>query len=169
MLVGTCSNRNFSHLHLSEQFSKTTSSHRWGLIQGSSQSKTFQNKTHKHKQFKNEQVPKSPWKTMDRKGANTFPFYNLPPVLRNISKKVFSVLFPFPLLDEIKVGGDSCLPRHFVNTKRKTSINSRFFHRIIELETLLGKYYKSGVTLGFRSHLFSYIVWLVCFTLWFFV
>ena len=26
------------------------------------------------KQFKNEQVPKSPWKTTDRKGANTFPF-----------------------------------------------------------------------------------------------
>ena len=56
---------------------------------------------------------------MDRKGANTFPFYNLPPVLRNISKKVFSVLFPFPLLDEIKVGGDSCLPRHFANKKHK--------------------------------------------------
>ena len=24
-------------------------------------------------------VTKSPWKTMDEKGANTFPFHNLPP------------------------------------------------------------------------------------------
>ena len=64
-------------------------------------------------------VPKSLWITTNRKGANTFPFYNLPPVLRNISKKVFSVIFPFPLLDKIKVGGDSCLPRHFANKNAK--------------------------------------------------
>ena len=77
---------------------------------------------------------------MDEKGASTFPFYNLPPVLRNISKEVFSVLFPFPLLDKMKVDGDSCLSRHFANKKRKTQtkINSRFCHRITELETLLG-------------------------------
>ena len=31
---------------------------------------------------------------------------------------IFSVLFPFQL-DEIKVDGDSCLPWHFANTKRK--------------------------------------------------
>ena len=47
--------------------------------------------------------------------------------------------FPFRL-DEIKVDGDSYLPRHFANTKRKTqtSINSRFYHYITELATLLG-------------------------------
>ena len=42
-----------------------------------------------HKKFKNEQVPKSPWKTLDRKGANTFPFYNLPLVLRISRKRIF--------------------------------------------------------------------------------
>ena len=26
-----------------------------------------------------QKVTKSPWKTMDEKGANTFPFHNLPP------------------------------------------------------------------------------------------
>ena len=35
-----------------------------------------------------------------------------PPYSETFSKKVFSVLFPLPLLDEIKVGGDSCLPQH---------------------------------------------------------
>ena len=47
-----------------------------------------------------EHVPKSPWITTERNGANTFPFYNLPPVLKNILEKGFSVLFPF--LDWIK-------------------------------------------------------------------
>ena len=28
------------------------------------------------------QVTKGPWKTMDEKGANTFPFHNLPPELK---------------------------------------------------------------------------------------
>ena len=59
------------------------------------------------------------------------------PLLRKLSKKVFSVLFPFPLLDEIKVSGDSCLP-HICEHKIQTSKNSRFCHRITELETLLG-------------------------------
>ena len=30
---------------------------------------------------------------MDRKGGNTFPFYNLPPELKKTSLKVFPVLF----------------------------------------------------------------------------
>ena len=52
-------------------------------------------KTHSwkaNKQFwkHNEQVSKSPWITMDRKGANTFPFYNLPPEPRtNLYKEFF--------------------------------------------------------------------------------
>ena len=68
---------------------------------------------------------------MDRKGANTFPFYNLPPEPRNISKKEFFCAFFLSLLDKIKVGGDSCLPRHFAktNAKRKPAFqkNSQFF------------------------------------------
>ena len=56
---------------------------------------------------------------------------NLPPVLRNISKKEFSCAFFLSLLDKIKVGGDSCLSRNFANKKHKmqTSIpkNSQFF------------------------------------------
>ena len=34
-------------------------------------------------------------------------------------KRFFSIIFPFPLLDKIKVSGDSCLPRHFANTNAK--------------------------------------------------
>ena len=33
---------------------------------------------------------------MDEKGANTFPFHNLPPELKKTSLKVFPVLFTFP-------------------------------------------------------------------------
>ena len=84
---------------------------------------------------------------MDRKGANTFHFYNLPPVLRNISKKEFFCAFFLSLLDKIKVDGDSCLLQHFANCKTQTS---KFLneigkprpgsgYRITELETLLGK------------------------------
>ena len=54
---------------------------------------------------------------MDRKGTNTFPLYNLPPT-QNLEKGFFLYFFPFRL-DEIKVGGNSCLLRHFANTKRK--------------------------------------------------
>ena len=56
---------------------------------------------------------------MDRNGANPFPFYNLSPVLRNISKNEFFCAFFLSLLDKIKVDGDSCLPRHFANTNAK--------------------------------------------------
>ena len=51
---------------------------------------------------------------MDRKGANTFPFYNLPPALKISKKGIFLCFFPFQL-DKIKVSGDSYLPRHFAN------------------------------------------------------
>ena len=44
---------------------------------------------------------------MDGKGTNTFPFYNLPPVLRNILEKGFFYSFSFSLLDKIKFGVDS--------------------------------------------------------------
>ena len=73
----------------------------------------FQTHKHKEKQFWKhfEQVPKSPWITTDRKGANNFPFYNLPPVLK-ISKKEFFCAFVLSMLEKIKDGSDSCLPRH---------------------------------------------------------
>ena len=47
---------------------------------------------------------------MDEKGANTFPFHNLPPELKKISK-VFPILFTISLLDKRKVGGDSFYPQ----------------------------------------------------------
>ena len=42
------------------------------------------------------QVTKSPWKTMDEKGASTFPFHNLPPELKKISQRSFLFFPPFP-------------------------------------------------------------------------
>ena len=53
------------------------------------------------------QVTKRPWKTMDEKGASTFPFHNLPPEPKNNLKGLSCAFLPF-LLDKIKVGGDSC-------------------------------------------------------------
>ena len=64
----------------------------------------------------NEQVSKSPWITMDRKGANTFPFYNLPPEPRSISLRNFSVLLSFPF-GENKRRWRLLLPRHFANQR----------------------------------------------------
>ena len=57
---------------------------------------------HHFKQLKTQgkwskQVTKSPWITMDRKGANTFPFYNLLPEPKKTSQKVFAVLFNLSL------------------------------------------------------------------------
>ena len=42
---------------------------------------------------------------MDEKGANTFPFHNLPPEPEKISKGLSCAFLPF-LLDKRKVGGD---------------------------------------------------------------
>ena len=55
------------------------------------------------------QVPKSPWITTDRKGANTFPFYNLPLEPEKYLEKGIFCAFFLSLLDKIKFGGDSCL------------------------------------------------------------
>ena len=74
----------------------------------------FQNHTLKHhfkqleKQSKwSKTSNKSPWKTMDEKGNNTFPFHNLPPEPKNNIKGLSCAFLPF-LLDKRKVGGDSC-------------------------------------------------------------
>ena len=56
---------------------------------------------------------------MDRKGANTFPFYNLPLEPREISKKEFCCAFVLSILENIKDGGDSCLLRHFAKPALK--------------------------------------------------
>ena len=40
-------------------------------------------------------VTKSPWKTMDKKGANTFPFHNLPPEPKKNLKGLSCAFSPF--------------------------------------------------------------------------
>ena len=103
----------FSHL---QTFQNTFQKHFITLLRTDTRVIIKQKNFSKHKNtkaiFKNEHVPKSPQITKDRKGANTFHFYNLPPVLIISRKNVISVLFPFPRLDEIKVGGDSCNRLH---------------------------------------------------------
>ena len=89
MLVGTFSSQTFHTYTFQTNFVTPLRTDTRVIMK----SKCFKTK-HIHKKFlKDEQVPKSPWKTIDRKIANTFPFYNVPPVLRNISKKDFAVLF----------------------------------------------------------------------------
>ena len=99
---------------------------------------------------------------MDEKGANTFPFHNLPPEPKIFSKKVFPVLLYLSLiLDKIKVGGDSCLPQHcFAKSKLKSS---QFLHRGYRTGDSAGDFKinflnKRGVTLEFRSLLITLLV-----------
>ena len=81
---------------------------------------------------------------MDRKGSNIFPFYNLPPESERHLEKEFCCAFVLSLLEKIKDGGDSCLPRHFTKRKREPAFqNSQFsFPPITELATLLGNSHK---------------------------
>ena len=86
------------------------------------------------------QVTKSPWITMDRKDANTFPFYNLPPVLRISRKSIFYVLFSFPIgwnKSRWRLLLTVTFCKHKMQNANQHS-NSRFCHRITELATLLG-------------------------------
>ena len=59
--------------------------------------------THHFQAIKNQgkwsknQVTKSPWITMDEKGANTFPFHNLPPEPTKHLKRFFLCFLTFPL------------------------------------------------------------------------
>ena len=80
----------------------------------------------------NEQVSKSPWITMDRKGANTFPFYKSTARTERHLEKEFCCAFVLSMLENIKDGGDSCLPRYFAekNAKCKPVLNNQFCHRI---------------------------------------
>ena len=86
----------------------------------------------KHKAFQNELEIKSLWITTDEKGANTFPFHNLPPKLKKILKSSFMFFSPFPLLDKIKDGGDSCF-RDISRTSFKT-VSSRSEERRVGKE-----------------------------------
>src|SRR3954466_3426766 len=86
----------------------------------------------------------------------TFPLHKLPPELRFLQRS-FLFFLPFQL-DKIKVGGDSCLPRHF---------DKKSVHRITELATLLGiisikrGYLKS---LGFTLNVFYCLLCLFYFS-----
>ena len=103
-------------------------------------------KTHSWKANKpfwkhNEQVSKSPWITMDRKGANTFPFYKSTSRTEKLSHKEFCCAFVLSMLEKIKDGGDSCF-RDISRTSVKQSVPDP---PITELATLLGKILKWGV------------------------
>ena len=109
----------FSHRHIFKSFQSNFSN---TLIQESNWNfqrnflKPTVEKQTNHLWKHNEQVSKSPWITMDRKGANTFPFYNLPPEPRAISIRNFSVLLTFPF-GENKRRWRLLLPRHFANQR----------------------------------------------------
>ena len=72
---------------------------------------------------------------MDRKGANTFPFYKSTSRTEKLSHKEFCYAFVLSMLEKIKDGGDSCLPRHFAKPAKKQAVLNP---PITELATLLG-------------------------------
>ena len=127
---------------------------RWPLFKIFSKPHTKHHFKQLEKQSKwSKQVTKSPWISMDEKGACTFPFHNLPPEPKKTSQRSFLCFLTFPL-DKIKSQWRLLLNRNICKHKRKTS--SQFSHRITELATLLGKIIKWGY-LRARSHLFAYI------------
>ena len=123
---------NFSkdvHLCIHPNMDNYKGCHHIGLF-----SKTFSNPHTKHhfKQLKikaslSKQVTKSPWITMDRKGANTFPFYNLLPEPKKTAQRSFLFFLTFPL-DKIKSRWRLLLNRNICRHKHK--IPSQLSHRI---------------------------------------
>ena len=89
----------------------------------------FQNtfKNHTKHNFKQKQViyqvTKSPWKTIDKKGANTFPFHNLPSELKKQSQRSFLCFFTFPFW--IKEKSMATLAnRNICNQTQNTQVSS---------------------------------------------
>ena len=80
--------------------------------------KIFSNTYTKHFQKKSELAIKSPYITTYEKGANTFPFHNLPPELKKNSQRSFLFFSTFPLLDKRKVSGDSSNPHIYDKTQK---------------------------------------------------
>ena len=158
------SKQTFHTLHFQKVF-KQYFIHSWGLIQElprSFQTNFFQNPQTQEKQTifwkHSEQVPKSPWITTDRKGANTFPFYNLPLETEKHLEKEFCYAFVLSLLEKIKDGGDSCLPRHFAKTNAKrgpTFQNSQFYSHRSQNWRLCWGIFISEVYLRIRSLCFQ--------------
>ena len=99
---------------------------------------------------------------MDRKGANTFPFYNLLPEPKKTSQRSFLCFLTFPQ-DKIKSRWRLLLNRNICEHKRKTS--SQFSHRITELATLLGNILKVGLPQGL-DHLCFQLIALFALHLW---
>ena len=71
---------------------------------------------------------------MDRKGANTFPFYKSTSRTEKHLEKEFCCAFVLSMLEKIKDGGDSCF-RDISRTSVKQSVPDP---PITELATLLG-------------------------------
>ena len=118
-ILALISNKNSFHTNTFQKLSKQIFQTLWRMSRTEIFQRNFLNPHWKaNKQFwkHNEQVSKSPWITMDRKGANTFPFYNLPPEPRAISLRNFSVLLSFPF-GENKRRCRLLLPRHFANQR----------------------------------------------------
>ena len=106
---------------------------------------TFKNHT-KHN-FKQEQViqqvTKSPWKTMDEKGANTFPFHNLPRTQETISR-VFIVFFHLSFwIKEKSVA--TLAKRNICDQTQNTQVSSP---TVSQNWRLYQGNFNSGVTLG---------------------
>ena len=94
---------------------------------------------------------------MDRKGANTFPFYKSTSRTEKLSHKEFFCAFVLSMLEKIKYGVDSCF-RDISRTSVKQSVPDP---PITELATLLGNFI-SEVYLRIRSPMFSIVCFKIC-------
>ena len=96
---------------------------------------------------------------MDEKGANTFPFHNLPPKLKKTSLMVFPVLFHLSFWIKEKSVKTLAKLQHLRSKCKTLKSVLPPYHKTGDSA---GEYFKSGVTFGLRSPLFS-IVFFACF------
>ena len=98
-------------------------------------------------------------KTMDEKGANTFPFHNLPPELKKTISKVIPVLFHISFWKKEKSVA-TLANRNIYDQTQNTQVSSPTVLQNWRL--CWGIFFKWGY-LRARSHLFAFMVCLVCF------
>ena len=61
---------------------------------------------------------------MDEKGANTFPFHNIPPELKKTTLKVFPVLFHLSFWIKEKSVATLAKPQHLQTQTQKPQVSS---------------------------------------------
>ena len=94
----------------------------WPLLQNNF--KTTLNTFSNNKSNWSKKVTKSPWKTMEEKGANTFLFHNLPPKLKKQSQRYFLYFFTFTCWIKENSVATLAKPQHLQTQTQNPQVSS---------------------------------------------